>query len=136
MTLFLAFLDYFIGEGSFNSFFSTDFIKTEFFFRIDFPPPALGCLGSFLTSFVSSPSPKFYLTSLLITIWLLPKILCWLPSSESESFLMFYFNASLFSIDFLLLFKTTPSMLFLDIISNLDLLGWFPPVTFTSYLGT
>lgn len=76
MTLFLAFFIYFKGDGSFV--FSIDFIKTEFFFKIDLLPPALG-LGALLTSPVSSPNPKFYRIYLLITIWLLPKILCWLP---------------------------------------------------------
>ena len=130
MTLFLAFLRSFIGEGdkSLLLFFYVDFISTEFFFKIDFPPVILGLLTVLLASLLSSPNPKFSLTSLLITNWLLPKILCWLPSSESESFLVgsyFYLIPSFaVSIDFLLFFRTIPSIPSFDILSNFDLLGW------------
>jgi hypothetical protein len=59
---------------------SPDFNKTEFFFNIDFPPGALGLLVEcFFIYPLSSPNPKFYLTSLLITSFPLPKILCSLP---------------------------------------------------------
>jgi len=134
ITLFLAFLASLLnGEGSLTYFFYIDFITTEFFFNIDLLPPDLG-LASFLTSALSSPSPKFYLIYLLITIWLLPKILCWLPSSESESFLIFSFIASVFYIDFLLLLITRPSIPCFDILSNFDRLCWFTG-TLGSYFG-
>ena len=122
ITLFLAFFTSFKGEASLI--FYTDFIKIEFFFNIDFPPVALGFVSflTIVTSLLSSPSPKFSLTYRLITNCLLPKILCSLPSSESESFFKFYF-APCSSVDFLLFFITIPSIPFCGIISNFDLLG-------------
>ena len=77
MTLFLAFFADTSFRGDDYLLFSPDFNKTEFFFNIDFPPGALGLLvEGFLIYPLSSPNPKFYLTSLLITSFPLPKILC------------------------------------------------------------
>lgn len=133
ITLFFAFFASFNGDGSLIGFY-IDFIKIELFFNIDFPPAALGCFGSFtsfIISLLSSPNPKLSLTYLLITNRLLPKMLCSLPSSESESFLMFYFCPT--SADFLLFFITIPSIPFLGIISNFDFLAVWLLAIFSSY---
>jgi hypothetical protein len=101
ITLFLAFLIYFTSFISTSFYFylfsplSLDLFKNndEFFFKIDFPPPDLCCFGFLLTA-SSSVSPRFSLIYLLKTTWLLPNILCWLPSSESLDWLLtFYLEA-------------------------------------------
>ena len=130
ITLFFAFFTSLTGDD--YLLLSLDFSNTEFFFSIDLLAPPRG-LFYFLTSLLSSPKPRFYRTSLLIKTWFFPKMLCSLPSSESVSFDRFYFRAYPLSIDFLLLLITTPSIPFLGIMSNLDLLC--PPLKFDSYLG-
>lgn len=82
----------------------------------------------------NDPKPKFSLNYWFNTTFLLPKILYWLPYSDSfsDSWLfddccwIFYLDASRDCYFFFLsLFITFPSMELLDILSNFDFLGPF-----------
>lgn len=128
ITLFLAFFG--LTSTSYAGYFSFSLLLSEegsridpFFFRILFPPPALPLFTGF--SFFSSWIPNFSLTyALIVTLSLLPNILCEL-SSESDSSLLFLGGPYLtISIDFLF-FITEPSILLRLNISNLDFLTGF-----------
>ncbi len=141
ITLFLPFLSGFCLSSSYLNklvlvLVASFFTMMEVFFKIEWP---LWGLLLFLPDSESSmiesdPKPKFSLSYWFNTTFLLPKILYWLPYSDSfsDSWLfvdwcwIFYLDASKdSSFFFLSLFINFPSIELRDMLSNFDFLGPF-----------
>jgi len=95
-------------------------IRTEFFFKMDLPRVAR-YYGAFFSLLSSNEIPSFYFISLLIiTLSLLPKILYELPSSDSYSCLVLSSPSIFISLTDLRFLMTAPSILLQVKTSNFE----------------
>ena len=95
-------------------------MRTEFFFKIDLPRVAR-YFGAFFSLVSSNEIPSFsFISLLIITLSLLPKMLYELPSSESYSFLLFSSTSIFISFPDLRFFMTAPSILLRVKTSNFE----------------